>query len=150
MHQRLVNRNQTFDMKTIVTVICCSIVLFSCSPKLSPDNNWAEGKWILTELKEVPVQISGNDSRDAHIEFSPSSKSYKGFGGCNRIAGNYTVSSGKINFTAANAKFAGCPDVPFESTFLSLLDDVDKYSLSGDIMTLKKGSKVLIKLQRKR
>lgn len=137
-------------MKAIVYTVLVALILHSCSPKLSPDNTWAEGKWILTELKEVPVQISGNDMRDAHIEFSPSSKSYKGFGGCNRIAGNYTVSSSRINFTAANAKFAGCPDVPFESTFLSLLDDVDKYSLSGNIMTLKKGSKVLIRLQRKR
>lgn len=137
-------------MKAFLISISCSLVLFSCSPKLSPDNNWAEGKWILTELKEVPVQISGNDLRDAHIEFSPSSKTYKGFGGCNRIAGNYTISSSKINFTATNAKFAGCPDVPFESTFLSLLNDVNKYSLSGDVMTLKNGSKTLMKLQRKR
>lgn len=137
-------------MKLICCALLSSLLFFSCSPKLAPDYNWAEGKWILTELKEVPVQISGNDAKDAHLLFLPSSREYRGFGGCNRIAGNYTLKSYKINFTAAQAKFAGCLDVPFESTFLSLLDEVDRYALNGDIMTLRKGNKVLIKLQRKR
>lgn len=125
------------------------VVLFSCSPKLSPDHNWAEGKWILTELKEVPVQISGNSNKDAHLEFRPSSKTYAGFGGCNRIGGSYTISKSKIKFTPASAKLAGCPDVPFETTFLSLLNNVDKYDVNGNTMILKDGNKTVIKLERK-
>lgn len=136
-------------MRSFCLLLCCSLLILSCSPKLAPDHNWAEGKWILTELKEVPVQISGNDSRDAHIEFQPSSKNYKGYGGCNSIGGTYTVSSSRITFTAANARLAACPDVPFETTFLSLLNEVDRYSISNNILTLKDGNKTLIKLQRK-
>jgi hypothetical protein len=61
-------------MKIGLVAFCSIVILFSCSPKLSPDNNWAEGLWILTELKEVPVQISGNTHKDAHIEFMPPQK----------------------------------------------------------------------------
>jgi heat shock protein HslJ len=132
-----------------IVLFFCIAILFSCSPTLSPDNNWAEGRWILTELKEVPVQMSGNNNRNAHLEFKPSAKSYNGFGGCNNIAGTYTISKSKINFSQPAAKLAGCPDAPFETTFLSLLDEVDKYEVNGNTLTLKKGSKAMIKLERK-
>lgn len=125
------------------------VFLFSCSPKLPPDNNWAIGKWILTELKEVPVQITGNPSKNAHLIFETASKSYRGFGGCDNINGSYTINSGKIKFMALSAKLAGCPDVPFETTFLNALNDVDKYSVTGNVMILKKGRTTLIKLERK-
>ena len=136
-------------MKRIVTLLLSIVVLSSCSPKLAPDENWAEGNWVLTELKEVPVQISGNVSRDAHIEFRPSSRRYEGFGGCNRISGTYTLDKSRLNFTPATGKLEACPDVPFETTFLALLNDVDRYTLNRNTMILKDGRKVLIKLQRK-
>jgi len=136
-------------MKNICLLAFTCLLLHACSPKLAPDENWAEGNWILTELKEVPVQISGNTSRDAHIEFRPSSRRYEGFGGCNRMGGTYTIDRSRINFTPTSAKLAGCPDVPFETTFLSLLDEVDRYELRGNVMILKKGRKVLVQLERK-
>jgi heat shock protein HslJ len=136
-------------IKSTITLLLSIVVLSSCSPKLAPDEKWAEGNWILTELKQVPVQISGNVSRDAHIEFRPSSRRYEGFGGCNRISGTYTLEKSRINFTPATAKLDACPDVPFETTFLSLLNDVDRYTIHRNTMILKDGKKVLIKLERK-
>jgi heat shock protein HslJ len=136
-------------IKSTITLLLSIVVFSSCSPKLAPDENWAEGNWILTELKEVPVQISGNVSRDAHIEFRPSSRRYEGFGGCNRISGTYTLEKSRINFTPAAGKLDACPDVPFENTFISLLNDVDRYTLHRNTMVLKDGRKVLIKLERK-
>jgi heat shock protein HslJ len=136
-------------MKITSLAVLSLLILFSCSPKLSPDGNWAEGKWVLIELKEVPVQISGDLERNAHINFLPSTKNYKGFGGCNKINGSYSISKSKIKFSAITAKLAPCPDVPFETTFLSSLNSVDKYAINGDIMTLFDGKKTMMKLQRK-
>jgi len=136
-------------IKTIVAVLLSVVGLCSCSPKLAPDENWAEGNWILTELKEVPVQVSGNVSRDAHIEFRPSSRHYEGFGGCNRINGTYTLDKSRINFTPSASRSERCPDVPFETTFISLLDEVDRYTLNHNKMVLKDHRKVLIRLERK-
>ena len=136
-------------MKLSLSLAAFAFLLFSCSPKLPPDNNWAIGKWILIELKEVPVQISGNTSKNAHLVFETSSKSYRGFGGCNNISGTYTINSGKISFKAQSARLAGCPDVPFETTFLNALNEVDKYVVTGNTMVLKKGRTALLKFQRK-
>ncbi|MDN3657177.1 META domain-containing protein [Ferruginibacter paludis] len=133
----------------VCLLFAVAVLLFSCSPKLAPDNNWAIGRWVLTELKEVPVQITGNPSKNAHLIFEPAGKKYRGFGGCNDINGTYIISSGKIKFVAQSGKLAGCPDVPFETTFLSALNDVDKYSVTGNVMILKKGRTTLIKLERK-
>ena len=136
-------------MKTIAIALLSLALFFSCSPKLAPDSYWAEGNWILIELKEVPVQISGNILRNAHIEFTPSARSYKGFGGCNKISGTYSIDKSKINFTADTSLLADCPDVPFENTFLKELDEVDRYTITDDIMTLKRGKSTLIKFRRK-
>jgi heat shock protein HslJ len=136
-------------MKITSLALVSLLFLFSCSPKLSPDTNWAEGKWVLIELKEVPVQISGNFERNAHISFLPSTKNYQGFGGCNKISGSYTIGKSSLKFNAVTSKLAPCPDVPFETTFLSVLNVVDKYAINGDIMTLNDGKKIVMKLQRK-
>jgi heat shock protein HslJ len=133
----------------LLLFVATALFIFSCSPKLPPDNNWAIGRWVLTELKEVPVQITGNPSKNAHLIFETAAKRYRGFGGCNEINGTYIISSGKIKFVAQSGKLAGCPDVPFETTFLSALTDADKYSVTGNVMILKKGRTTLIKLERK-
>jgi heat shock protein HslJ len=138
-----------FQRMKLILFLFAIVVLNSCSPKLAPDENWAEGNWVLTELKGVPVQISGNVSRDAHLEFRPSSRKYEGFGGCNRINGTYTLDKSRIDFAPASAKLDACPDVPFENTFISLLDQVDRYTIHRNTMVLKDGRKVLIKLERK-
>ncbi len=136
-------------MKLSVMLVSLTLLLFSCSPKLPPDNNWAIGKWILTELKGVPVQLNGNLNKNAHLIFETAQKNYRGFGGCNNIDGKYSISSGKINFTAQSTTLAACPDVPFETTFLNTLNEVDKYTVTGNLMELKKGKTILLKLQRK-
>ncbi|MES2849886.1 MAG: META domain-containing protein [Bacteroidota bacterium] len=136
-------------MKSICVLLLLSVIIFSCSPKLAPDSNWAEGKWLLIELKEVPVQISDNERRNAHLEFTPSLKTYEGFGGCNKISGTYSVEKSKIKFTSAPVLPSDCADISFENTFLSLLNEADKYEINGNTMTLKDGKKIILRFQRK-
>ena len=137
-------------MKSVCTILFMSVIAFSCSPKLAPDSTWAEGKWLLIELKEVPVQISDNNRRNANIEFTPSQKTYSGFGGCNRISGTYNIDKSKINFTYAPLVSSDdCADLSFERTFLALLGDVDRYEVDGNIMTLKDGKNAILRFQRK-
>jgi heat shock protein HslJ len=136
-------------MKTIAFAFFSLVLLYSCSPKIAPDTNWAEGNWILIELKEVPVQISGNSWKDAHIDFTPSARTFGGFGGCNKIDGTYTIDKSKIKFNLSATLLAACPDVPFETTFLAQLKEVNNYTLTDDVMILKNGKNTVIKLRRK-
>ena len=118
----------------------------ACSPKISPDRYWSEKRWILTELKEVPVQLSGT-RRDAYIEFSWTDKRFSGNGGCNQINGNYTLEKNDLAFTEVTSTKMSCPDLAFETTFLEALSDVDRYQLENDQLILKDGRKTLLRFQ---
>src|SRR5688572_18032596 len=103
------------------------ITALSCSPKLAPDQNWGNQRWVLTELKEVPVQLSGS-RKDAYIEFSPSDKRFTGNGGCNRINGNYSLEKkNRIKLSEIISTKMSCTDIAFETTFLATLGDIDSY-----------------------
>jgi heat shock protein HslJ len=118
---------------------------FCCSPKLSPDYNWQNRKWVLVELKQVPVQLSGS-RRDAFIEFFPDEKRFTGNGGCNSINGLYEINRKKseIGFSNIVSTKISCPDIAFENTFLETLDKVNRYEVSGNTILLKDENHVLL------
>lgn len=148
-HIFFINRIEMSRKDILFLFIVSSCVLFACSPKLSPDNNWEDKRWVLAELKGVPVQLSGTN-RDAHLFFSPSDKRYTGSGGCNRINGSYEISKrNKIRFGDAVATRMTCPDIRFENTFLSALKEVDSYELYNKTMLLKDGNEIVMKLKLK-
>jgi heat shock protein HslJ len=125
------------------------LILFisSCSPKLTPDHNWAGQKWVLTELSGVPVQLSGTD-KDAHLVFSPKERSYSGSGGCNRIMGAYAIDKGnKIKFNNPAGTRMACPDIRFEEKFIEVLSSVENYGVSDREMFFSKGNTVVLKFQ---
>ncbi len=130
---------------SLIALIFCAA---GCSPKLAPDNSWGNRRWVLTEMKGVPVQLSGGN-RDAFIEFSPLDHRFVGNGGCNRISGNYSLARRDIHFTEVISTKMSCPDISFETTFLELLNDVDGYEVEDSRMVLKDGRKTVLTLQRR-
>lgn len=136
-------------MKYTALVILLAVCLVSCSPKLAPDSNWGYQRWVLIELKEVPVQQSGG-ARDAFIEFFPAEKRFTGNGGCNRINGNYVIEKrSEIRLTDISSTKMACPDLAFENTFLETLGKVNRFEISDNSMLLKDDNKVLLILQRR-
>jgi heat shock protein HslJ len=116
---------------------------YSCSPKLSPDSNWGGRRWVLTEMKEVPVQLSGG-RRDAFINFDISEKRFTGNGGCNQISGNYSLNKSNIHFRDVVSTKMSCEDIAFENSFLSTLNTVDRYEIRGFDLLLKKKRKTVL------
>jgi len=120
-------------------------IAFNCSPRLSPDAGWGNQRWVLTEMKGVPVQQSGG-RRDAFIRFDVNEKRFSGNGGCNQINGNYTVDKNDIRFTEVIATKMSCTDIAFENTFLSVLNGVDRYEVDGNNLRLKKKRETVLVL----
>lgn len=108
----------------------------TCSPRLSPDAAWGNQRWVLSEMKGVPVQQSGG-RRDAFIRFDVVEKRFTGNGGCNQINGNYTIDKNDIHFTDVIATKMSCSDIAFENAFLSTLNTVDRYEMEGNSLRLK-------------
>ena len=116
----------------------------SCTHKLSPDANWTGRRWVLTEMKEVPVQLSGG-RRDAYIHFDAAAKTFAGNGGCNQISGAYTLDKKEIRFGEIISTKMTCEDIQFENTFLSTLNSVDHYEQRGNDLLLKRKKEVLLR-----
>ena len=129
-------------------VLFIAVIAFECSPKLSPDAGWAHQQWVLVEMKGVPVQQSGG-RRDAHITFDVAAKKFSGNGGCNQINGNYNVDKKEIRFTEVVSTKMTCNDIEFENTFLTTLNTIDRYELSGTDLLLKKNKETRLVLRPK-
>jgi heat shock protein HslJ len=121
------------------------VTFFSCTPKLSPDSSWSGRRWVLTEMKGVPVQLSGG-RRDAYINFDHAAKTFDGNGGCNQISGGYTLDKKAIHFGEVISTKMSCEDIQFENTFLSTLNTVDHFEQNGNDLILKKKKEVLLRL----
>jgi heat shock protein HslJ len=125
-------------------ILLVVIAGLDCSPKLSPDSYWAGRRWILTEMKGIPVQLSGG-RRDAYINFDPIEKRFSGNGGCNQISGNYTLEKSEIRFGEVSGTKMSCEDIAFENTFLSTLNSINHYEQRGDDLLLKRKKEVLLR-----
>ena len=118
--------------------------IVGCTHKLSPDANWTGRRWVLTEMKGVPVQLSGG-RRDAYINFDAGAKTFAGNGGCNQISGAYTLDKKEIHFGEVISTKMSCEDIQFENTFLSTLNAVDHYEQRGNDLLLKKKKEVVLR-----
>ena len=131
-------------MKYLFTLTVLVVASASCTHKLSPDANWSGRRWILTEMKGVPVQLSGG-RRDAYINFDAGEKRFTGNGGCNQISGTYSLDKKNIRFGEVISTKMSCPDIEFENTFLSTLHSIDHYEQRGNDLLLKKKKEVLLR-----
>src|SRR4030095_10781044 len=128
-------------------VVFILVVGLYCSPKLSPDSSWGGQRWILTEMKGVPVQLS-EGRRDAYITFEVAEKKFAGNGGCNQINGSYSIDKKghHLRFTGIGGTKMSCKDIAFENTFLTTLVNVDGYEQRGTDLLLNRKKEVLLRL----
>ena len=126
-------------------IVSLVVVCLSCSPRLAPDAGWGRQRWVVTEMKGVPVQLSGG-RRDAFINFEINEKRFTGNAGCNQINGSYTLDKKDIHFDKVISTKMSCEDIAFENTFLDLLSRVDRYEQKGNDMLLKRKREVLLVL----
>jgi heat shock protein HslJ len=130
-------------MKYLFTLFL-PVAFIACTHKLSPDASWSGRRWVLTEMKGVPVQLSGG-RRDAYINFDVVEKKFTGNGGCNQISGGYTLDKKNIHFSEVLSTKTSCEDIQFENTFLSVLNSIDHYEQRGDDLIFKKKKEVLLR-----
>ena len=120
----------------------------ACNKKLSPDRTWANTRWVLIEMKGVPVQLS-NTRRDAYISFNADEKRFNGNGGCNQVSGNYSIDKNKIDFTEVISTKMSCDDIGFEQVFLATLDKVNRFEEKDIRLMLKNDKDVILMFERR-
>lgn len=131
-----------------LSILLIAFAGMNCSPKLSPDSGWGNQRWILVEMKGVPVQQS-ESRRDAYIIFEVGEKRFSGNGGCNQISGNYILEKTNIHFTEVISTKMSCSDIEFENVFLSTLNSIDHYEVRENQLLLKKKREIMLVLRPK-
>jgi heat shock protein HslJ len=132
----------------ILYVLLIAVVSLQCSPKLSPDHSWVNQRWVLVELKGVPVQQS-ESRRDAFINFEAGVKRFSGYGGCNQFSGNYVLEGNTIQFLQLVRTDMSCSDIEFENVFVATLNGIDRYEIRGNEIVLKTRRETMLVLRAK-
>ena len=125
--------------------INCIPVIKSMEPTISRDSTAVsnaplqETHWTLIELmgKQFPDSAT---NKEMYIELKKEQNRVEGNGGCNTIAGTYTLSKkNQILFSQMISTRMMCPGIKYEDAFLKSLSAADHYYLKADTLLLSHG-----------
>jgi heat shock protein HslJ len=100
-----------------------------------------ETQWLLTNLNEKV--INKNDEGLASFIVFSSDKTFKGFAGCNKFQGNYTIEKGKLSCDKIGATKMECENSNNEEEFLKTLNKVVSFKIVKNQLMLKDKSKTI-------
>ena len=106
--------------------------------------NPAEGKfalakthWKLIELDGKKVKQKGK--KDFYIKLNSKDGKFHGYAGCNNFNGNYAMpKSFEISFSNLASTMMACDNMDLETKLMKTLEEVDSYTIKGNILQLKK------------
>lgn len=116
-------------------------------PELSegPSSNVArlfEVKWILVEIRGVPVTANNPD-----ITFGHSAKIFSSHGGCNRIVGRFEVEGTSLTFSGLVGTRLACLDSDaqqLEMDFIKALEQTTHFQLQDDALSFSNSDSQLL------
>ncbi len=95
-------------------------------------------EWTLSSLNGNPAGLGAGD-KELHIRFSNDGSAVQGFSGCNTYNGSFTSSGNELQIGPLAATMKMCIDstvMELEQTFHKALDDVKRFGLTGNELTL--------------
>jgi putative lipoprotein len=122
--------------------LCVSVISVACAPRhQSAAGSIAANDWHLAEISGTAA-IPTDEARRPTLHFSEDSSRASGNGGCNTYSGTAVISGQKITMSRLISTKRACIDPALnaqETRFLSALEAVDRYELSGDTLRLYRG-----------
>lgn len=97
-------------------------------------------KWKLVTLNGYKVQQEGE--KPYYIELDPMN-AFTGFAGCNNLRGHYETRGEKIRFMRIVGTMKGCPALPTEEKFKTVLSRANAFVLEGKSLHFKDGETLL-------
>ena len=140
-------------MKTLLFagLTLSAIIITGCATDQAPrlpsgamtsnDDVITEKYWKLVELNGHPVTPGPNDT---YITLKRDGQRVIGSGGCNRLAGTYTLGAmNRVRFSQIASTEMACMDgMDTERQFLDVLNSVDSYNVKADRLVLNKARMV--------
>lgn len=117
----------------------------SCVPPV--DEPLINTYWKLEELDGETV-TTPEDQREAHMVLVEEESSIRGNAGCNNFFGTYQVEGDSLSFSRVGATMMACLEgMDTEAGFLAALGTTDRYEISGAMLSLYEGDKLLAKFE---
>jgi heat shock protein HslJ len=135
---------QNKNCVTSVAVLCTLALLFGgCMSNTVPAQSSTTGKaalentyWKLVRLGATPVTVS-EEQREPHFVLQPQTGRVVGSGGCNRLAGSYTLAGEELTFGQVAGTRMACPDgMDVERAFHRALGEVASWRIEGQTLEL--------------
>lgn len=140
-----------FGIKLLALMVAATSFIYCNSPKnamqttadrdviSSSDAPLQETHWKVVELmgKKIPDSAT---NKEMYIVLRKEQNRVEGNGGCNAIAGSYTLSkNNQIAFSQMISTKMMCPGIKYEDEFLKSLASADHYYLKADTLSLTHG-----------
>ena len=133
-------------IKTFLSV-ALALLLFSCTAQR--ENTAAErdtildAYWMLMSLEGQNVPET-TDTRTAYIRFQENEDDVIGFAGCNKFSGKYElVGESALRMSELSTSRMACEVMDTENKLMEVLQRVDSYRISSNILTLYDGDKAV-------
>ena len=109
--------------------------------KVTRDAQLEDKTWILTELTGEAVEAPAGGKRP-FLRFSSEETRLGGNAACNTFFGRYALAPvGRVRIGGnLGSTMMACPDMSLEDRFMSVLIEVDIYSVSANQLALSRGS----------
>lgn len=106
----------------------------------------AETKWKLVELNGKAVKSATN--KDYFINLDSKSGKFAAYAGCNNFSGTFVMkAANKLAFSKIAGTKMACPNMSFESNFITTIEKTDNYMIEENILHLHKGKSMLAKFE---
>ena len=136
----------------ISTIFCATLIAMfiatSCSTtasavKLKPKSevSISNQNWFLVNDNDV---VKGLYDKDVNLTIEEANTTVTGFSGCNNFSATITKVSGVVSFVNFSETKMACPNIGKEKAFLSMLNNVNGYEVSGKELHLYKGNILLM------
>jgi heat shock protein HslJ len=131
-------------MKFVVRLLLAAMLSGTSAAAASTGRTLASETWSLVEMDGKPVVLATGQGAPS-LAFDPHSSRVSGSTGCNRLTAGYAEREGLLHFTPLATTRMLCPESGVdERLFLTALEDVTRYRIDGDELTLYHGEKALL------
>lgn len=92
--------------------------------------------WKLVALNGKPA-VAAKDQREPHLVLKGDEMRVSGSGGCNNVMGGFELDGNRLRFMQMASTMMMCPEgMEQERAFVKTLENVARYRISGDALTL--------------
>ena len=105
--------------------------------KASEVYTFKDAYWMLMSVEGQSPQAP-NDTHTAYIRFEENENDVHGFTGCNKFFGKYEGNEEQqtLKLSQLGSTKMMCPNIELENKFMRILESVDSYRISDNVLTL--------------